>query len=224
MSKHRFSVLGMVAIVVCVLLTQAPALAQGVMFVNNDKVGIGVATPGELLHVKDTAGGAQVFVEETSSGTAKMFRLLNQGAIQFDMENTNAVGIWRFSVSNNFNINSAANPGITMSVSPTGDLTIQGSLTTTGCTGCGADFVFEDDYELMPLSALGDFVAREKHLPNIPTSAEMDEGINMSELQLKLLQKIEELTLYSVAQHEDIASLRDQNELLLARLEALEQR
>jgi len=222
MSKQRFAVVGTVAVVACVLLVQSPVLAQGVMFVNNDKVGIGVDSPDELLHVKG-AGVAQIFVEDTEAGPSSMFRLKNAGRISFVMENTVA-GLWKFSVAKQFSINTTLTPGPEFKLNERGDLRIAGELTTAGCDGCGADFVFEDDYELMPLSALADFVAREKHLPNIPTSAEMDEGINMSELQIRLLEKIEELTLYAVAQHDDIASLRTQNEQLLERLEALEQK
>ncbi len=62
-----------------------------------------------------------------------------------------------------------------------------------------ADFVFEDDYHLMPLQELDSYIQENKHLPEIPTSEEVQEnGISVGEMNAKLLQKIEELTLYVI--------------------------
>jgi len=48
---------------------------------------------------------------------------------------------------------------------------------------------------------LGQYVKTEKHLPNIPNAGEIqDKGVNLGEFQMKLLEKIEELTLYAVEQ------------------------
>ena len=52
------------------VILPATASAQGVLFVQGDKVGVGIDTPTSLLHVKATDGTAQVFVEETSGVTA----------------------------------------------------------------------------------------------------------------------------------------------------------
>lgn len=63
----------------------------------------------------------------------------------------------------------------------------------------GADFVFKPDYNLMPLSEVESFVKENQHLPNIPSEKEMKEyGLNVNDMQIKLLQKIEELTLYVI--------------------------
>jgi hypothetical protein len=63
------------------------------------------------------------------------------------------------------------------------------------------DYVFEQDYNLMPLEDLEKFVAKEKHLPNIPAASEIKEkGLNLGEFQMRLLEKVEELTLYTVQQ------------------------
>lgn len=62
-----------------------------------------------------------------------------------------------------------------------------------------ADFVFDEDYELMPLEELNEFVKTNKHLPEIPTEAEvLENGIDVGEINTKLLQKVEELTLYII--------------------------
>lgn len=63
----------------------------------------------------------------------------------------------------------------------------------------GADFVFKPDYNLIPLSEVESFVKENQHLPDIPSEKEMKEnGLNVNDMQIKLLQKIEELTLYVI--------------------------
>ena len=79
----------------------------------------------------------------------------------------------------------------------------------------GADFVFADDYQLRPLSEVKAFITENKHLPEIQSAQEMQEnGVSVSELQTKLLQKIEELTLYLIQQEETIQELRQEVESL----------
>lgn len=73
----------------------------------------------------------------------------------------------------------------------------------------GCDFVFEKDYKLLSLSELETFVNKNKHLPEIASEKEMIEnGLNMKDFQLKLLQKIEELTLYTIEQNKEIKNLK----------------
>ena len=103
---------------------------------------------------------------------------------------------------------SAGNVGIG-TTNPTYLLSVKGTI------GCGevivenvtgwADFVFEDDYNLMPLQELDSFIQKNKHLPEIPTTEEVKEnGISVGEMNAKLLQKIEELTLYIIEQDKKI--------------------
>jgi hypothetical protein len=66
-------------------------------------------------------------------------------------------------------------------------------------TNAGADFVFDQAYKLPDLTTLEKFVKANKHLPEIPTAKEMVEnGVNLGELNIKLLQKVEELTLHLI--------------------------
>ena len=75
----------------------------------------------------------------------------------------------------------------------------------------GADFVFEDSYQLLPLNEVKAYIKQNQHLPEIPSAAEMQEnGVNMNELQIKLLQKVEELTLYIIQQEQRIHELENQ--------------
>lgn len=85
-----------------------------------------------------------------------------------------------------------------------------------------ADFVFADDYKLMPLHQLEKHVKANKHLPGIPTENEViKNGVNVADVQVKLLQKVEELTLYLIeqnkkieAQQKDIEQLKAENKEL----------
>jgi hypothetical protein len=62
-----------------------------------------------------------------------------------------------------------------------------------------ADFVFEEDYPLKPLSEVEQFVKENKHLPEIPSAKKMEkDGVNLAEMNKLLLQKVEELTLYLI--------------------------
>lgn len=67
-----------------------------------------------------------------------------------------------------------------------------------------ADYVFEPDYELMPLNDLAAFVKSNKHLPEIPSKAEVEEhGHKLGEMDVLLLKKVEELTLYVIQLQEE---------------------
>ena len=75
-------------------------------------------------------------------------------------------------------------------------------------THTGADFVFYEDYNLKPLDEVHSFIQTNKRLPEIPSAADMvNDGLDMGEFQIKLLQKIEELTLYIIAQDKRIKEL-----------------
>jgi len=74
----------------------------------------------------------------------------------------------------------------------------------------GADFVFENEYKIMPLSVLENYVKTNKHLPEIaPASQMQEEGVAVGEMQIKLLQKVEELTLYIIELKKEIESLKE---------------
>lgn len=70
------------------------------------------------------------------------------------------------------------------------------------------DYVFEDDYNLMPLSVLDEYISENGHLPDIPSSEEFrNNGLNMAEMDMMLLKKIEELTLYVISNNERLNKL-----------------
>lgn len=79
----------------------------------------------------------------------------------------------------------------------------------------GADHVFNHKYDLKPLSDVEEFIKENKHLPEIPSEQQMQaEGLNMNEFQIKLLQKIVELTLYVIQQEKKNLELEQKLETL----------
>jgi len=112
---------------------------------------------------------------------------------------------------------------------PTERLHVVGNIRVTGTITYGApetdvpDYVFDPNCKLMTPEDLGKFVAREKHLPNVLAASEMKEkGLNLSEFQMKLLEKIEELTLYTVQQERTIREQHQADEAKAARISTLE--
>lgn len=78
-----------------------------------------------------------------------------------------------------------------------------------------ADFVFEEDYNLPTLKEVENHIKEKKHLLEIPSAAEMEKaGVDVGVFQIKLLQKIEELTLYIIDQNKKIEKLEEQVESL----------
>ncbi|WP_320052059.1 hypothetical protein [uncultured Acetobacteroides sp.] len=81
-----------------------------------------------------------------------------------------------------------------------------------------SDFVFKHDYNLKPLSEVKQYLNVNGHLPEIPSETEVKQnGVNMGDMQAKLLQKIEELTLYMIKISEENESLRKEIETLKAK-------
>lgn len=72
-----------------------------------------------------------------------------------------------------------------------------------------ADYVFEDNYHLPALSEVKTFIQSNKHLPGVPSAAEMvQNGLDVAEMDAKLLEKIEELTLYIIQLQEQVNELK----------------
>ncbi|MBV8328380.1 hypothetical protein [Chryseobacterium sp.] len=71
-----------------------------------------------------------------------------------------------------------------------------------------ADYVFKKDYKLMPLNELDQFITENGHLPEVPTTEDaIKNGIELKEMNILLLKKIEELTLYTLEQQKRIDAL-----------------
>jgi hypothetical protein len=82
------------------------------------------------------------------------------------------------------------------------------------------DYVFEENYPLRALSEVENHIKEKKHLPGIPTAAEVKrDGLPIGEMQKRMMEKIEELTLYVIAQDKRLAAQEKQIRNLQSQLE-----
>lgn len=88
--------------------------------------------------------------------------------------------------------------------------------------GVWADYVFAEDYQLRSLQELETYIREQQHLPNMPAAEEVAaKGIGLGNLQAKLLQNIEELTLDLIEQEKRISAWDEQERAQLAELEQI---
>jgi len=181
-------------------------------------VGIGTTAPGKKLDVAgtiraytDAFGGRVTFGNGNATELVAGQAADGSAALSFNLWNNTAYNSTLFlKGSGNVGIGTA-NPTHTLSVNGT----IRAKEIIVDNTGW-ADYVFADDYRLVPLSEVESHIRAKKHLPGIPSAAEVaKEGVNMGDMQARLLAKVEELTLHAIEQHKmlktqqgEIASLR----------------
>ncbi len=74
------------------------------------------------------------------------------------------------------------------------------------------DYVFDKDYKLMSLDSLKSYINTNKHLPEVPSAAEVKTAgqIDLGEMNAILLKKVEELTLHMIRQEEELKALKEQ--------------
>jgi hypothetical protein len=109
-------------------------------------------------------------------------------------------------------ITSSGNVGIG-TVTPAAKLTVSGGILATKVkvnqTLTWPDYVFEPSYQLCSLGELERYITENKHLPDIPSAADIAEkGLDLGENQAALLKKIEELTLHLIRQQKEIDELK----------------
>ena len=203
-------------------------------------LGIGTTTPSSLLHIEGNSGnGIYATVSNTySSGDNKAginFKnnysgntynsyiysdWYGQGMVfQTPRDLNNSQGgfeFWNTSGSASMVIRtSSGNVGIG-TTNPTQLLSVAGNIqskklivTQTGWS----DYVFYKSYKLRPLLDVAAFIKINKHLPDIPTTKEVQEdGIDVGKTEALLLKKIEELTLYLIDQQKQINDLKKELE------------
>lgn len=182
-------------------------------------VGINTTTPTFSL---DVVGRIRLGNNPGGYGSGAWFRnAANTADNAFvGMENDNHVGFW----GNNgagwaFKVNTInGNVGIgTTSTGTVYKLSVNGSIRAKELvveTGW-ADFVFDKNYKLRSLNEVESYITANKHLPDVPSAAEVEaNGVKVGEMESKLLQKVEELTLYVIELNKKVSALEQENQEL----------
>jgi hypothetical protein len=160
------------------------------------RVGIGTQTPTAQLH---------------TTGSVRFGGLTNNNSLT------------RVIVSDvNGNLYYREDSGSAFNGSINSDLAVNGRVSAQKMvinqTGRWPDYVFSKQYTLPALSEVEKFIKQNNHLPGIPSAAEVEKkGIDVGNNQAALLQKIEELTLYTIQQDKELKSLKQE----MAELKAL---
>jgi hypothetical protein len=197
----------------------------GIMnILGNRKVGIGTSSPTEILEIYNsdtTPGTISLKSSRNDFGYVDVGRIsAKQASVEVSRigmpraggTNTGYLTFWTKSdnaadLSEKMRISENGNVGIG-TTNPTSKLTVAGNISSREVkvtVDAGADFVFEKEYNLPSLDSVDKYIKENKHLPEIASAQEMQkEGINLSEMNIKLLQKIEELTLYTIEQNKKL--------------------
>jgi len=163
---------------------------------SKDGVGVGKSNPSHKLdvHGKINASGY----------------LLNGAPVNLN-------GLWNSSGDNN----TTGGLGIgTPTPDPNHKLHVVGSIYTTEVkvdinAGSGPDYVFSPSYDLPTLKETEEYIKTHSHLPEIPSAKEMESnGLELGEMNLLLLKKIEELTLYVIKQNHRINELENKTKTI----------
>lgn len=201
-------------------------------------IGIGTLTPTKLLDVQNAFSGAgevYIWIKKSIDGTnnnreaglligtnagdyGNNFKIVAKSpnayfgspTLNFDFIKPAGQG-----TINLLTIKDTGNVGIGTSNPGTWKLAVNGQIRAKEIkveTGW-SDFVFYDDYKLPTLKQVENHIKEEGHLKDIPSAKEVQKnGIFLGEMDSKLLQKIEELTLYTIQQQKEIDALKKEKE------------
>lgn len=97
---------------------------------------------------------------------------------------------------------------------PDAKLTVKGTIHTeevkVDLNIPAPDYVFKEEYKLPSLAEVAAYIKQNQHLPEVPSAKEMEEkGVNVGEMNMLLLKKVEELTLYILQQQKEIEALKE---------------
>jgi hypothetical protein len=177
--------------------------------------GVGLTVPGAKLHVASSPTNSNI-IAAFQNGSSEGLEITHSGSDggAYGINNAVVLGATYFTsgatfrplvlgTSNLPRLTILGNGNIGVGTSDPGayKLAVLGKIRATEIkveTGW-ADFVFKPDYKLRSLYETERFIKKNGHLPEIPSASEVEkDGINLGEMNAKLLQKIEELTLHLI--------------------------
>lgn len=189
--------------------------------VTGGKVGVGTKTPTWKMHVAFT-GRNGLLIDGNDGGDA-FIRIENGGGNHYifddddsghalDIESANDLAFNTGGSSEKMKLNTSGQLLINTADAPSDTdykLGVNGKIICEGMRvklkSQWADYVFDEDYTLMPLEEVETHIEDKKHLPGVPSAKEVAEkGLDIETMQVKMMEKIEELTLYIIEQDKQI--------------------
>ncbi|MGW9686769.1 hypothetical protein [Flagellimonas sp. 2504JD1-5] len=174
----------------------------------NGNYGVGTSNPSAFLEVNKSIN---------NSWTAKIYNgggdgqgLLVQSGYGGSQSSNNPTILRLEDGSGNVRMKVQSNGKVGIgTTNPDSKLTVKGNIhaeeVKVDLSVPGPDYVFKEDYNLKSLEEVQNYIKEHGHLPNIPSAKEMEaNGIQLGEMNMKLLEKIEELTLYTLEQEKKL--------------------
>ncbi|UII77347.1 hypothetical protein LV716_06130 [Flagellimonas sp. HMM57] len=186
---------------------------------NSGSLGIGTSDPSAELEVKSVADdNAEIHINSSTNGRPSIIRFQDAGTDTWGLlshyPHQDKLSVYNYhNGSNAMVFDSNGNIGIG-TTTPDTRLAVNGNIHTkevkVDLIGW-PDFVFENNYELPTLQEVEAHIAHKGHLQDIPSAKEVEEnGVHLGEMNAKLLQKIEELMLYTIQQQKEIERLSEE--------------
>jgi len=209
-------------------------------------VGIGTASPGRKLTLFTTASDDGISINHNGSGGIILHaNSLPQGGWNGITQNGDAgiiyqslttpatvgfgfiIAPWQNATSG-LRLDQNGNVGIGTSTTGSSKLAVEGTIAARKVVVTAAnpwpDYVFDPTYALPSLDSVANYVRTNRHLSEIPSADCMAKtGLDLGGNQAALLRKIEELTLYAIAQKEQLESqAKEMNEKLAAQQQEID--
>lgn len=177
-------------------------------------VGMGTTAPSAPLHIKQLGTGIHDgFRLETSGATNEDWYYYLDGNDDLTISNDNAASNKFIFQKNTGNVAIGGDFAAGYRLSVDGKIATEEVLIDLSTSW--PDYVFAAEYDLLTIDEFAQSIETNKHLPGIPSAVEVEEnGLTVGDMQIRTMEKVEELSLYIIQLHERIKALESENKTL----------